>query len=91
MRSALTFRSQGLCVDVEDSSQQSHFLQDDTKAVDVSFLSPTWRRTLCPQQLWGRPQLTCKTPGGGAQVVPSKLKRLNPLITDVDGAAEEEL
>lgn len=40
---SLTFRGEGLCVEVENSSQHGHFLQDDTEAVNVSFLSPTGR------------------------------------------------
>ena len=48
-----------MCVQVEDSSEQSQFLQDDTEAVDVSFLRPTEGGTLCPQQLRGCPQFTC--------------------------------
>ncbi len=56
-----------MCVEEEHSSQQSHFLQDDTEAVNVSFLGPTGGGALCPQQLWGRPQLPCRRRGGGAQ------------------------
>lgn len=55
----LTFGSESVCVEVENSSQQSHFLQDDAKTVNVSFLSPTGRRTVHPQQVRSRPQLTC--------------------------------
>lgn len=53
----LTFRTRTVCVQVEHSSQQSHFLQDDSEAVNISFLSPTGGGVLHPQQLWGCPQL----------------------------------
>ena len=45
----LTFWSEVVCVEVEDSFEQSQLLQDDTEAVDVPLLGPTGGRTLLPQ------------------------------------------
>ena len=36
-----TFRAQLEVVEVERSSKQGQFLEDDAKAVNISFLSPT--------------------------------------------------
>lgn len=46
-----------MCVQVEDPFQQRQLLQDDSEAVNISFLSSTRGGAVGPQQLRGRPQL----------------------------------
>lgn len=53
----LTFRAECLALYVEDASAQCHLLQDDAKAVDISFLCSACRRAAHPQQLRSHPQL----------------------------------
>lgn len=58
----LTFRTQAVCLHVEDASQQRHLLEDDSEAVNVSFLRPAGWGAVRPLQLRRRPQLPCNTP-----------------------------
>lgn len=64
-----TFRTGCVSVKVEDPPQQRQFLQDDSKAINIPLLRPTWRRAAHPQELRGRPQLPYKRARGSAVVM----------------------
>lgn len=57
-----------MSVKVEDPPQQRQFLQDDSKAINIPLLRSTRRRTVHPQEFWGRPQLPYKRASGSTVV-----------------------